>query len=102
MTSPIRTTWWTEGPQWLVLLAMFALAGWTWSTAPERVPVHWNADLRMHLISRALFRHISGLYSVKEKDLSDGLHLVGILLTLQLLMNWSVICFQKIKACNAG
>jgi immunity protein, SdpI family len=44
MTSPIRTTWWTEGPQWLVLLAMFALAGWTWSTAPERVPVHWNAE----------------------------------------------------------
>jgi uncharacterized membrane protein len=44
MTSPIRTTWWTEGPQWLVLLAMFALAAWSWRTAPERVPVHWNAD----------------------------------------------------------
>jgi immunity protein, SdpI family len=43
MTNPIRTSWWTEGPQWLLLLAMFALGAWTWSTAPERVPVHWNA-----------------------------------------------------------
>ena len=44
MTRTIRTSWSTEGPQWLVLLAMFALAAWTWPHAPERIPVHWSAD----------------------------------------------------------
>src|SRR5262245_51970745 len=43
-TRTLETSWWTEGPQWLVLLAMFALAAWTWEKAPERIPVHWNAS----------------------------------------------------------
>jgi uncharacterized membrane protein len=43
MTRTLKTSWWTEGPQLLVLLAMFALAAWTWGSAPERIPVHWNA-----------------------------------------------------------
>lgn len=47
MTRTIRTSWSTEGPQWLVLLAMFALAAWTWPHAPGSIPVHWNADGRV-------------------------------------------------------
>jgi uncharacterized membrane protein len=31
-----------ELPQWLLLAAMWAVALASWSTAPERIPVHWN------------------------------------------------------------
>ncbi|TMQ69582.1 MAG: DUF1648 domain-containing protein [Candidatus Eisenbacteria bacterium] len=27
---------------WLLIAAMFALAAWTWSAAPDRLPVHWG------------------------------------------------------------
>jgi uncharacterized membrane protein len=28
--------------QLLVIAAMFAVAGWSWSQLPDRLPVHWN------------------------------------------------------------
>ncbi|MGE5175577.1 MAG: SdpI family protein [Hyphomicrobiales bacterium] len=42
MNEP-RTSWRTEWPHWLLLAAMFALAAINWSTAPARIPVHWDA-----------------------------------------------------------
>jgi uncharacterized membrane protein len=41
-TRTLKASWWTEGPQWLVLLSMFTLAAWTWKDAPDRIPVHWT------------------------------------------------------------
>lgn len=38
----MKTPWKLELPQLLILAAMFGLAAWTWPSAPERVPVHWN------------------------------------------------------------
>jgi len=38
----MRFTWRREWPHWLLLAAMFALAAAAWSTAPDRIPVHWN------------------------------------------------------------
>ena len=38
----MRFTWRTEWPHWLLLAAMFALAAAAWSTAPDRIPMHWN------------------------------------------------------------
>jgi len=38
----MRFTWRTEWPHGLLLVAMFALAAATWSTAPDRIPAHWN------------------------------------------------------------
>lgn len=35
-------TWKSEWPSWLLLAAMFALLAFSWSSAPERIPVHWN------------------------------------------------------------
>lgn len=35
-------TWWTEVPQWALLVLLFGLAAVSWSAAPERIPVHWN------------------------------------------------------------
>ncbi|MFN8633576.1 MAG: DUF1648 domain-containing protein [Chloroflexota bacterium] len=34
--------WQRELPQWLLILAMFAVAAATWSSMPDRIPVHWN------------------------------------------------------------
>jgi len=39
----MKTDWRIEGPQIAVLLAMFVLAIGSWTTAPEQIPVHWNA-----------------------------------------------------------
>jgi len=38
----MRFSWKTELPQVLVLAGMFLLASVSWSTAPERIPLHWN------------------------------------------------------------
>ena len=38
----MKTTWRTELPQLLLLVGMFLLAALTWSTAPDRIAVHWN------------------------------------------------------------
>jgi uncharacterized membrane protein len=32
----------TEVASLLLIVAMFVLAGVSWSTAPERIPMHWN------------------------------------------------------------
>ena len=39
----MKVTWRTEIPQWLIMAGMFLMAALTWSSAPERIPVHWNA-----------------------------------------------------------
>lgn len=31
-----------EGPQWLLIAAMFVAGAILWPTTPDRVPVHWN------------------------------------------------------------
>jgi uncharacterized membrane protein len=36
-------SWRTEVPLILLIAAMFALAAFSWSRVPERIPVHWNA-----------------------------------------------------------
>ena len=33
----------SELPHWLILAAMFGLAAITWPSAPDQIPVHWNA-----------------------------------------------------------
>lgn len=38
----MKLTWRTEVPQLALIAGMVLLAGVTWSTAPERIPVHWN------------------------------------------------------------
>jgi len=38
----MRSTWRTEWPHGMLLAAMFALAASAWSTAPDRIPAHWN------------------------------------------------------------
>jgi len=38
----MRFTWRTEWPHWVLLGAMFALAAAAWSSAPDRIPMHWN------------------------------------------------------------
>ena len=40
----MKITWRTEWPHWLVLAAQFALAGLTWSSMPDRMPIHWGLD----------------------------------------------------------
>ena len=39
----MKPDWRIEGAQIAILVAMFALAIVTWPTAPEQIPVHWNA-----------------------------------------------------------
>jgi uncharacterized membrane protein len=39
----MKTDWRIESPQIALLVAMFVLALVTWPTAPEQIPVHWNA-----------------------------------------------------------
>jgi uncharacterized membrane protein len=38
----MRLSWKTELPNWVLIIGMFALAAITWTSAPERIPVHWN------------------------------------------------------------
>lgn len=33
-----------EVPQWLLIAAMWLLAALEWPSAPERIPIHWNAE----------------------------------------------------------
>lgn len=40
----MNTDWRIEAPQIAVLLAMFLMAAVTWPTAPEQIPVHWDAS----------------------------------------------------------
>ncbi len=37
-----RTSWKSELPNWILMAGMFLLAAVTWSSAPDRIPVHWN------------------------------------------------------------
>ncbi len=39
----MKIDWRTELPQWIVIVAMFLLAALSWPSAPDRIPVHWNA-----------------------------------------------------------
>ncbi len=43
MRNTLRTDW----PHWLLLTVSFALAAASWSSAPERIPVHWGLDGRV-------------------------------------------------------
>jgi uncharacterized membrane protein len=38
----MKFSWRTEWPQWILIVALFVLAAAAWSTAPDRIPVHWN------------------------------------------------------------
>ncbi len=38
----MRITWKTEWPNWLLILGMFVMAAASWTSAPDRIPVHWN------------------------------------------------------------
>jgi len=38
----MKIDWRTEWPHWLVIAGLFALAAASWSTAPDRIPVHWG------------------------------------------------------------
>ncbi len=38
----MRITWKTELPNWLIVAGMFLAAAASWSSSPERYPVHWN------------------------------------------------------------
>jgi uncharacterized membrane protein len=39
----MNSDWRVEVPQLAILGAMFAMAAATWSSAPDQIPVHWNA-----------------------------------------------------------
>lgn len=38
----MKTNWKMELPLLILIAAMFVLAAMTWSTAPDRIPVHWG------------------------------------------------------------
>jgi immunity protein, SdpI family len=38
----MKTSWKTELPLLLLIVAMFAVAVLSWSSAPDRIPVHWG------------------------------------------------------------
>jgi uncharacterized membrane protein len=38
----MKISWRSEWPHWLVIAGQFALAAANWSTAPDRIPVHWG------------------------------------------------------------
>ncbi|HEX9016575.1 MAG TPA: SdpI family protein [Chloroflexota bacterium] len=38
----MRIVWRTEVPNWIILAGMFLVAAVSWTSAPERYPVHWN------------------------------------------------------------
>ncbi|CAN5892330.1 SdpI family protein [soil metagenome] len=40
----MRTSLRTELPQWVLIAGMFALAAVTWSSAPDRIPIHWDVS----------------------------------------------------------
>lgn len=39
----MKLDWRMELPQLIILVGMFVVAAMSWSTAPDRIPVHWNA-----------------------------------------------------------
>jgi uncharacterized membrane protein len=39
----VKTGWRLEAPQIALILVMFAAAALAWPTAPDQIPVHWNA-----------------------------------------------------------
>src|ERR1700704_5546651 len=39
----MRISWQNESPHLALIAVMFVLAAATWSSAPEQIPVHWNA-----------------------------------------------------------
>jgi immunity protein, SdpI family len=43
----MRIRWQSELPMWLLLAGMLALAGLSWSGAPDRIPVHWNLHMQV-------------------------------------------------------
>ncbi len=38
----MRISWRTEWLNWVLIAGMFLLTAFTWSSAPDRFPVHWN------------------------------------------------------------
>jgi uncharacterized membrane protein len=38
----MKTSWRAELPQLLIIVAMFAVAAWSWPQVPDRLPTHWN------------------------------------------------------------
>ena len=38
----MKTNWYIELPQLLILAGMFVAAAWVWPTVPDSIPVHWN------------------------------------------------------------
>jgi uncharacterized membrane protein len=38
----MRFSWRTEWPHWLLIALLVALAAANWSSAPDRIPVHWG------------------------------------------------------------
>jgi uncharacterized membrane protein len=38
----MKLDWRIEWPQWLLITSMFVAAALLWSSAPARIPVHWN------------------------------------------------------------
>ena len=43
----MKPDWRGDWPLWLLLLALFGLAAAQWSTAPDRIPIHWGLDGRV-------------------------------------------------------
>jgi uncharacterized membrane protein len=39
----MKIDWRIELPNWIVIAAMFLLAAIAWPSAPDRMPIHWNA-----------------------------------------------------------
>ena len=38
----MKFSWRTDWPMWAMIAGMFLLAALSWSTAPERIPMHWG------------------------------------------------------------
>lgn len=38
----MRITWRTDLPNWIIMVGMFLVAAASWSSAPDRYPIHWN------------------------------------------------------------
>ncbi len=38
----MHTSWRSELPQLVLVLAMFVAGAWAWNYVPEKIPVHWN------------------------------------------------------------
>lgn len=42
----MKRTWRTEVPQLALIAAMFVLAATSWSSSPDRIPVHWGPSMQ--------------------------------------------------------